>query len=132
MGRRRQPDFVEQLPASRRGRRVPRTRLLTRDSLDGRTRAAAAFDAIAEGIANDLGGSDQLTTIQKHLCEAFAGIAISMQDLNTRLLLGEPINVVEQAHCISTMVRVAARIGVDRVARDLGPTLSDYLRPAPP
>ena len=36
-------------------------RLLTREHLDGRTRARKQFDAIAAGIAKDLGGEDQLS-----------------------------------------------------------------------
>jgi hypothetical protein len=41
-----------------------KVRLLTREDLDGRTKARRQFDAIAEGIAADLGGSDQLSTVQ--------------------------------------------------------------------
>src|SRR5262245_37768315 len=34
-------------------------RLLVREQVDGRTKARKQFDAIAEGIARDLGGEDQ-------------------------------------------------------------------------
>jgi hypothetical protein len=56
-----------------------------------------------------------------------AGAAIHVNDLNARLLLGQQINIVEHAHAISTMVRVASRIGIDRLPRDVSPTLSDIL-----
>ena len=45
-------------------------------SQDEATKAAARFDAIALGVARDLGGEDQLSTVQKQLVEAFAGIAL--------------------------------------------------------
>ena len=103
-------------------------RLLTRDALDGRTKARKQFDAIAEDIAADLGGEDQLSTVQRHLVEAFAGAAIHVNDINARLLLGEQIDIVAHSQAISTMVRVASRIGLARVPRDVSPpSVAEYL-----
>jgi hypothetical protein len=102
-------------------------RLLTREHLDARTTAARAFDAIARGIATDLGGESQLSTVQKHLIEAFAGIAIHVNDLNARLLLGQEIDIGEHSQVVTTLVRVASRIGLKRVAKQI-PELDDYLR----
>src|SRR5215472_10521199 len=93
------------------------------DQLDGRSNAAKQFDAIADGIAADLGGEDQLTTVQRHLVEAFAGAAIHVNDINARLLLGEEIDIVAHSTAISTMVRVASRIGLSRVPRHVTPNL---------
>ena len=94
--------------------------------MDGRTRARRQFDAIADGIASDLGGEDSLSTVQRHLVEAFAGVAIAVHDLNARLLLGEQINILEQSQAISTMVRIASRIGTERVPRELTPNVAAY------
>jgi hypothetical protein len=105
-----------------------KVRLLTRQSLDGRTRARKSFDAIAEGIAADLGGSEELSTVQRHLIEAFAGCAIVLQALNARILLGQPVDIADQASAASTLVRLAARIGVERQAKDITPTLGDLIR----
>src|SRR5262245_47673785 len=104
-----------------------KVRLLTRDALDGRTKARKKFDAIAEGIAADLGGEDKLSTVQRHLVEAFAGAAVHVNDIHARLLLGEEIDIVAHSQAISTMVRIASRIGIGRVVRDVTPRLSDYL-----
>jgi hypothetical protein len=95
--------------------------------LDGRTRARKQFDAIARGIASDLGGESELSTVQKHLVEAFAGAAIHVHDKNARLLLGEEVDIVEHCQAISTLVRVAQRIGLRRVVRDITPTVADYV-----
>ena len=100
-------------------------RLLTRDQLDGRTRAARQFDAIFAGIASDLGG--RLTTVQFELAQAFAGAAVSVHDLNARLLVGEPIDLSEQAIAISSLVRLVNHIGIGRRSRDVTPDLRDYL-----
>jgi hypothetical protein len=116
------------LPASHRGRRRGKLRLLSRANIDGRTRAAVKFDRIANGICNDLGGADQLTTVQKHLVAAFAGCALHVSDLNAKLLLGQDIDIVEHSQVVSTLVRLASRIGVGRVARDLmTPSLTEYI-----
>ena len=105
-----------------------KVRLLTRNALDGRTKARKQFDAIARGIAVDRGGEDQLSTVQRHLVEAFAGAAVHMHDLNARLLLGESIDIVAHSQAISTMVRIASRIGIERVPKDVTPDPLEYAR----
>jgi hypothetical protein len=115
---------------SRTGKPGPHPVVLSRAHLDGRTRSRRQFDAIAEGIARDLGGEDHLSTVQKHLVEAFAGAALHVNDLTTHLLLGEDVDIVAHSHAISTMVRVAARIGIRRVARNVTPSLQDILSQA--
>ena len=112
---------------ARSGSDAGKLRLLTRDQLDGRTRAAQKFDAVARAIADDLGGEDHLSAIQKHLVEAFAGVSIYLGDLHARLLLGEKIDITEHATAVSTMVRIATRVGVRRIPRDVTPSLRDYI-----
>jgi hypothetical protein len=104
-------------------------RLLTRDVLDGRTQACRQFDTIARGIAQDLGGEGELSTVQKHLVEAFAGVALQVNDCNARLLLGERVDIVEHSQACATLVRIASRLGIKRVARDISiipPTADEY------
>jgi hypothetical protein len=115
--------MASQAPVIASGNGQGKTRLLTRE-----TKASKQFDAIAEGIAQDLGGEGRLSTIQHHLVEAFAGAAVDVHDLNARLLLGEEVDIVAHSQAISTMVRIASRIGVQRVARDISPSLADIMR----
>jgi hypothetical protein len=112
-------------PSRRRHRAL---KLVTRDQLDGRTSAARKFDAVAHAIAEDLGGESRLSAIQKHLVEAFAGVAVHLSDLHARMLLGEPINVCEHATAVSTMVRIAQRVGIRRLPRDVTPDPLAYAR----
>ena len=117
-----------QISISTNGLRRGKERLLTRAQIDGRTRARRKFDAIVAGIASDLGGEDRLSTVARHLVEAFAGAALHVNDLNARLLLGEKIDITEHAQAISTLVRIAARIGIHRLARDVSPPrVDEYL-----
>jgi hypothetical protein len=104
--------------------------LLDRDALDCRSREARLFDAIASGIASDLGGSDRLSTIQTSLIEAFAGAACVLSSINTRAMTGEEaIDLVAYSTCVSTLVRVANKIGIRRLPRDITPPgVADYLQ----
>src|SRR6516225_495652 len=54
--------------------------------------------------------------------------AVTLQHLNTRLALGQEIDLGQYAQTVSAMVRVASRLGLRRRARDLTPSLSDLLR----
>jgi hypothetical protein len=115
-------------PRPKRKHRRVKPQLLTRAELDGRSGAAKTFDAIARGIAADLGGEAQLSTVQKHLVEAFAGCAIHVNDLNVKLLTGQPVDILVHSYVISTLCRVASRIGLHRVAKDIAGDPLDYVR----
>lgn len=121
-------EIAPDAPAMRAGNGRGKIRLLTRSSLDGRTKARKQFDAIAEGVATDLGGSARLSTVQRHLVEAFAGCAIVLQAINARILLGEEVDIADQSSAASTLVRLAQRIGIERVALDVTPSLPDIMR----
>jgi hypothetical protein len=109
-------------------KQYPTVRLITRENLDGRSRVRRQFDAIANGIASDLGGVNELTTVEAALVEAFAGAAVHVYDLNARLLLGQAIDLSDHAHAISSLVRFASRIGTRRRARDVTPDPLEYAR----
>jgi hypothetical protein len=106
--------------APRRHRRS-RPQLLSRQELDRRLNAVKQFDEIVAAITADLGGSDRLSAIETRLVEAFAGSAITLDGLNARVLLGEPISLAEFAQTVSAMVRVASRLGLERRPRDCTP-----------
>jgi hypothetical protein len=65
-------------PAKRRNKGRIRPQLLTRAELDGRTNAAKLFDKLVVDIENDLGGRDQLSTIERVLVEGFVGAAVTL------------------------------------------------------
>jgi hypothetical protein len=111
----------------KRKSRSVKARLLVRESLDGRSRARRHFDRIARGIAEDLGGEDQLSTVQKCLVESFAGVAVHISNLNARLLDGEKVNILVHATAASVLCRTATRIGLKRIPREIE-SLSSILR----
>jgi len=79
-------------------------------------------------IESDLGGREQLSTIQRALVEAFAGTCLALYQLNTKLVLGEQVDLAQHAQAVSAMVRVASRLGLQRRAREVTPDPLDYAR----
>lgn len=94
----------------RRPRHVPKPRPMSPERLDARLAAAKQFESIVSGIAADLGGEANLTTVQRELIDAFAGAAISINDLNARLLLGRKINLATQVEACRVMVSFASEL----------------------
>jgi hypothetical protein len=97
--------------------------------LDGRTAAAKLFDRLVADVLVDLGGGDNVSTIERRLVEAFVGSSVLNDQMNLRVLLGEPVNLSEYAQTVSAMVRVASRLGLQRRAKDItgGLSLGDVL-----
>ena len=99
-------------------------KLLTREALDGRCQAARFWDAMIADIENDLGGHAELSMIEQTLVQAYVSAALTLQNLNTRLLLGEEIDFSQHSQCVSAMTRVASRLGIRRRAKQI-PGLHD-------
>jgi hypothetical protein len=114
-----QPPIASAKVASARPHRATRPQLFTRDQLDKRTNAAKMFDRLVSEIESDLGGANQLSTIERTLIEAYVGATITLASLNTKLALGQPIDLSQHAQTISAMVRVASRLGLQRRAREV-------------
>jgi hypothetical protein len=115
-------------PVPRRRHRAVRPQLANRAALDGRTTAAKQFDRLVAAVEADLGGADRLSTVQRVLIEAFAGSTIAMHNLNVRALLGQDVDPATFGVIVSSIVRVASRLGVNRVARDVTPSVKDYVK----
>jgi hypothetical protein len=111
----------------KRRHRASKPQLISRHTLDRRTNAARTFDRLVADIESDLGGSDHLSAIQRQLIEAFAGSAVLLDSLNTAVLCGRKVAVGEHSVVASTMVRIAARLGLRRRPRDVTPTVDEYL-----
>jgi hypothetical protein len=104
---------------------------LSREELDGRTRAAKMFMSVETSVIEDLGGEDNISAVQRHLVSAFAGMAVTLEDLNVRVMLGHPIDLNAYATCASTLIRTANKLGVRRVPKDVTPSLADILQGEP-
>jgi hypothetical protein len=95
--------------------------------VDGRSLVARRYRDISTAILVDQGGQDQCSESRQQLIRRFAAAAVLAEELEARLARGENINISEHALLCSTLVRVARQIGVDRIAKNITPTLDEYL-----
>ena len=91
---------------------------------------ARRFKDIAGAILTDQGGADQCSESRLQLVRRFAAAAVLAERMEARLANGEEINIAEHGLLCSTLVRIAQRIGINRVPKTLVPSLHDYLEAA--
>jgi hypothetical protein len=85
--------------------RLGKTRLISMSDLDPRTKAAQVALETREAIISDLGGSDQLSTLERLAAEHAALAAAVTQDAYARWLQGQEVSLPE----ISTIQNVFLR-----------------------
>jgi len=95
--------------------------------VDGRSLIARRYRDISSAIIVDQGGADQCSESRLQLIRRFAAAAVLAEQLESRLANGEQIDIAQHATLSSTLVRLASRIGIDRMPRDVTPTLEQYL-----
>ncbi|MBR0703132.1 hypothetical protein JQ599_24740 [Bradyrhizobium diazoefficiens] len=82
---------------------------------------------MVDAVAADQGGADRLSEARLQLIRRFAASAVVAEQMEAQLALGHTIDVATHSTLTSTMVRVASRIGINRKAREVVPTLAEYL-----
>ena len=100
-------------------------------AVDGRSLVARRYRDISNAILIDQGGADRCSESRLQLIRRFAAAAVLAEQLESRLANGETVDIGEHATLSSTLVRLAAKIGIDRVPRELTPTLAEYLARLP-
>ncbi len=96
-------------------------------NVDGRSLIARRFRDIQTAIVIDQGGAEQLSEARLQLVRRFAAAAVIAEQMESRLANGEKIDIQEHALLCSTLVRCARQIGISRVAKNITPTVEQYL-----
>src|SRR5271169_2461375 len=97
-------------------------------NVDGRSTIARRYRDITTAIIVDQGGVDQCSESRQQLIRRFAAAAVLAEQMESHLANGEQIDVQQHALLCSSLVRLAQRIGIDRVPKDVTtPTLDQYL-----
>jgi hypothetical protein len=121
-----------QTPATRLAKRKNRSRVSNgRDILpgvDGRSLMGRRYRDISAQIIHDQGGLDLCSESRLQLIRRFSAAAVIAEHMEARLAQGEPIDIGEHALLCSTLTRLAARIGIDRIPREIVPDPLDYAR----
>ena len=94
------------------------------DKTSGPSRFFHRWSAEIEG---DLGGRQNLSRIEGELVRAFAGAATTLQYLNVQVALGDisELDLGSYATLASTLVRLGSRLGLQRRAKDIVPSLAN-------
>jgi hypothetical protein len=107
--------------------RLGKTRLISMSDLDPRTKAAQVALETREAIISDLGGSDQLSTLERLAAEHAALAAAVTQDAYARWLQGQEVSLPEISTIQNVFLRIAGALGFSRRAKDVTPSISEYL-----
>jgi hypothetical protein len=89
------------------------TRIL--EGIDWRSAIARRYTDLVAVVCQNKGGRDEMSEAQLQLARRFAALSVQLEALETRLVNGEGINLVEYSQLTSTLVRVVSRLGVGKV-----------------
>jgi hypothetical protein len=95
--------------------------------LDARSKIARRFRDICSAIYSDQGGEEHASEMRLQLIRRFSAACCMVEAMEARMAAGEKIRIDEHALLSNTLVKIAARIGIDRRSRNVTPTLRDYL-----
>ena len=98
--------------------------------VDQRLAIARRYRDLVAQIAIDQGGADRCSETRLQLIRRFPAACVLAEELEARLARGEEIDVERHALLCSTLTRLAQRIGIDRRAKNITPSLGDYFRRA--
>jgi hypothetical protein len=102
-------------------------RLLTLGHLDGRTAAARRARELIEAIETDLGGSDRLSEGSRQLVQRAAVLGTFIESCEAQWLGGAAVDLADYLAAINSQRRVLATIGLQRRARNVTPSVAEYV-----
>jgi hypothetical protein len=79
-------------------------------------------------VLADQGGADRCAESRLQLIRRFAAAAVLAKQMESRLVLGQNISIPDHAVLCSTLVRIGARIGINRRLRNVVPDPLEYAR----
>ncbi len=107
---------------------VVKARLRTLADLDRRTKAAQEAFQLRDDIADDLGGWDHLSAMQKALVENTAVLGAMLRDTAAAYLSGEEVDRNEYMALTNAQRRLLADLGLERRTKNVTPKLGDYIK----
>lgn len=109
------------------GGKEPKVKLLSLGDLDQRTRSAQMVSKTIESLFEDLGGEDSLSVAERLIVRRAAIAGAMSEDLAARWLTGEPVDPAIFGTLVNVERRQLETVGIKRRARDITPSLSQYL-----
>ena len=113
--------------ATARSKLTNGTRGAVLPGVDQRSAVARRFRDIIAAIVTDLGGPNHTTETRLHLIRRFAMLVVQAEEMEARYSEGEQIEISKHVKISSTLVRLAGRIGMKRVPKNITPDLKQYI-----
>ena len=95
--------------------------------IDGRSPTARRYKDICAALVADSGGVDRCSEARLQLIRRFSAACVMAEEVEAALVNGEEISIAEHSLLSSTLVRLAQRIGISRMPKNITPHLHDYL-----
>lgn len=95
--------------------------------VDQRSTQARRYRDLVSLIVADQGGLDRMSESRLQLIRRFAAQAVQAEAMEARLVSGDAIDVAQHSLLCSTLVRLAQRIGIDRRAKNITPSVAEYI-----
>ena len=97
------------------------------DGTDGRSQVARRFRELYADMCIDLGGADRMSTGQHALARRAALLSCECELTEGQVANGEVVNLGPYITATNALRRLLSTLGLERVARDVTPTLEQYL-----
>jgi hypothetical protein len=95
---------------------------------DGNAAWTRRWRDLVQAHGRDLGGLDTLSEAQTSLVRRVATIELELEQLEGKLSKGEPVDLDIYTRSASHLRRILETLGIERVARDVTPTIEDIAR----
>ena len=95
--------------------------------LDGRSATARRFRDLVNAFVADMGGLERCSEVRLGLVRRLAATTVQAEMLEARMVNGDAIDIATLCTLASTTVRLSQRLGLERRARNVTPSVGQYL-----
>ena len=95
--------------------------------VSGASSQARRFRDLVNSILSDMGGPTLCSEVKIGLARRLAAATVQCEQIEARMIQGGQIDIATLCQLASTCMRLSVRLGLERVARDMTPSLSQYL-----
>jgi hypothetical protein len=88
---------------------------------------ARRFRDLMSAFLVDQGGVTQCSEIRLALLRRLASVVVQAELIEARMLNGEQVDAGLLCQLASTVVRLSTRLGIERIPREIEPSLNQYL-----
>ena len=78
-------------------------------------------------VTSDLGGLDQLSEGQRQIIRRIASMSVWCESEEAKMADGDEIDIDRFQRCANSLRRLCESLGLERRARDITPSLSEYI-----